>query len=114
MARQNLPVTDMSRAGVSLKGALSSAVADGHAFGYSSRRQIRLVNAGASARTVTVVMPGQVDGKELPDQLYPLAAGADLLVPPFPPIYRRAEDDTVWINYDSPADIQVAVYELPA
>ncbi|MEV0313527.1 hypothetical protein [Nonomuraea fuscirosea] len=114
MARENLPITDMGRAGVNLNSALTAAVADGHAFGYSSRRQIRLVNAGASARTVTVVMPGQVDGKELPDQPYPLAAGDDLLVPPFPPIYRRAEDDTVWINYDNPADVQVSVYELPA
>ncbi|TMR99516.1 hypothetical protein [Nonomuraea basaltis] len=113
MARENLAVTEMGRAGVNLNAALTPAHADGHAFGFSARRQVRLINAGASPRTVTVVMPGQVDGQELPDRPYVLAAGADLLVPPFPPIYRQS-NDSVWMNYDNPADVQVAVYELPA
>ncbi|WP_378786596.1 hypothetical protein ACFMQL_20535 [Nonomuraea fastidiosa] len=103
----------MSRAGVDLTATLTAAVADGHAYGYSSRRQVRLVNAASEARTVTVVMPGRVDDQELPDRPYVLAPGADLLVPPCPPIYRQS-DGMVWINYDNPDGVSVAVYELPA
>jgi hypothetical protein len=112
MARENLAVTEMTRAGVNLAGALTQAVADGHSFGYSAKRQLRIKNTSAGPRTVTAVIPGEVEGQPLADVPYVLAAGADVLVPPFTPIYRQS-DDTVWINYTDPAGVQVAVYELP-
>ncbi|MEV1167343.1 hypothetical protein [Nonomuraea sp. NPDC049784] len=113
MARANLAVTKMTRAGVTLAGALTPAVVDGHKFSYSAKRQLRIKNTSTGPRTVTAAIPGEVEGQPLGDVPYVLAAGADVLVPPFTPIYRQG-DDTVWINYDDPAGVEVAVYELPA
>ncbi|MER7363281.1 hypothetical protein [Nonomuraea wenchangensis] len=112
MARENLAVTKMTRTGVNLVGTLTAAVEDGHKFGYSARRQLRIKNTSTGPRTVTAAIPGEVEGQPLGDVPYALAAGADVLVPPFTPIYRQG-DDTVWISYDDPAGVQVAVYELP-
>lgn len=113
MARTDLTVTPMPRAGLSLAGALTSANADGHAYGWSARRQLRIKNAATSARTVTIVMPGEVDGQPLPDRSYTIPANTgDVLIPPAPELYRQP-DGTVWINYDDPAGVSVAVYELP-
>jgi len=92
MARENLAVTKMSRAGVNLGDVLTPAVADGHAFGYSARRQLRIKHTAAAPRTVTAVIPGDVEGQPLPDVPYVLAPGDDLLVPPFTPVYRQVDD----------------------
>ncbi len=111
MARIDLSVTPMPRAGVSLAGALTAANADGHSFGFSAKRQLRVKNVATFARTVTVVMPGEVDGQPLPDRPYTIPPNTgDVLIPPFPEIYRQP-DGTVWINYDDPAGVSVAVYE---
>ncbi|WP_113705370.1 hypothetical protein [Nonomuraea lactucae] len=113
MARANLTVTPVPRAGLSLAGALTPAVADGHSYGYSAKRQIRLKNVATAARTVTIVMPGEVDGQPLPDRPYTIPANTgDVLIPPVPEVYRQS-DGTVWINYDDPAGVSVTVYELP-
>ncbi|MFI9553718.1 hypothetical protein [Nonomuraea endophytica] len=113
MARADLTVTPMSRAGVSLTGALTPAVADGHRYGYSAKRQLRVRNTATSARTVTLVIPGEVDGQPIQDRPYTIpATTGDVLIPPFPEVYRQA-DGSIHINYDDAAGVSVAVYEQP-
>ncbi|MEW1843144.1 hypothetical protein AB0392_34830 [Nonomuraea angiospora] len=113
MARTNLTVTAMPRTGLNLAGALTPANTDGHAFPHSSKRQIRVKNAASAVRTVTLVIPGQLEGQPLPDVPYTIPANTgDVLIPPLGDVYRQS-DGTVWINYDDAAGVSVAVYELP-
>ncbi|MEV0236877.1 hypothetical protein [Nonomuraea sp. NPDC050786] len=114
MARTDLTVTAMPRAGVNLAGALPNpANADGHAFVHSPKRQVRVKNTASAARTVTFVIPGELEGQPLPDVPHVIPANTgDVLIPPLGDVYRQS-DGKVWINYDDPAGVSVAVYEMP-
>lgn len=113
MARLDLTVTAMPRTGVDLTAELTPANADGHAFLHSPKRQFRVTNTAVAARTVTVVIPGELEGQPLPDVPYVVPANTgDVLIPPFGDVYRQP-DGTVHVNYDDPAGVSVAVYELP-
>ncbi|MDF5756655.1 hypothetical protein [Spongiactinospora sp. TRM90649] len=114
MARTELTITPVPRAGLSLAAALPNAAnADGHMFTWSDKRQIRIKNTNASSRTITFQIPGEVDGQPLPDRAYVIPASTgDVLIPPLPAVYRRS-DGMVWLDYTATADVTVAVYELP-
>jgi hypothetical protein len=113
MARIDLAVTAMPRSGVNLAAALTPANADGHMFPHSAKRQIRVKNTANAARTVTLVIPGELEGQPLPDVPYVIPANTgDVLIPPPGDVYRQL-DGKVWVNYDDPAGVSVAVYELP-
>ncbi|MFI6886759.1 hypothetical protein [Streptosporangium canum] len=113
MARTDLTPVAMSRAGVDLGASLAPAHVDGHAFVHSARRQLRVKNTNAAARTVTVQIQATVDGQDVVDRPYVIPAlTGDVLIPPFPEVYRRS-DGKVFIDYSDPAGVSVAVYELP-
>lgn len=114
MARANLPVTRLTRAGHDLTAALpTAAIADGHAFANNGRRMLRVRNSAEEERTVTVQIPGQVEGQPLPDVPYPVPAGGDVLIPPLPPIYNQP-GGKVYLDYSDPDGLTVHVLELPA
>ncbi|PRX66109.1 hypothetical protein B0I32_106245 [Nonomuraea fuscirosea] len=114
MARTDLPVTKTTRAGHDLTAPLpTDAIADGHAFVNNSRRMVRVKNAAAEARTVTVQIPGQIEGQPLPDVPYPVPAGGDVLIPPLPAIYNQS-GGKVYLDYSDPDGLTVHVLELPA
>lgn len=115
MARADLPVTQITRAGHDLAAALPHpAVADGHKFVNNGRRMVRVKNANAADRTVTVQIPGSVEGQPLPDVPYTIPADdGDVLIPPLPAIYNQA-DGRVYLDYSDPAGVSVQVLELPA
>ncbi|WP_433355626.1 hypothetical protein ACQP25_17245 [Microtetraspora malaysiensis] len=113
MARTDLNVVALTRAGVNLAAALTPAAVDGHAFDYNARRMLRVKNSGGTARTVTVQIPGTVDGQDIMDRPYVIpATTGDVLIPPFPAVYRQP-NGKVHIDYDDPAGLSVAVFELP-
>ncbi|TYB71242.1 hypothetical protein FXF51_02045 [Nonomuraea sp. PA05] len=114
MARTDLPITPMPRAGLSLAGALpTAAIADGHMFGQSAKRFVRVKNSGGTPRTVTAVIPGELEGQPLPDVPYTIpATTGDVLIPPLGDVFRQS-DGKVHLNYDDPAGLTIAVYELP-
>ncbi|WP_424533636.1 hypothetical protein ACOZ38_25205 [Sphaerisporangium viridialbum] len=113
MARTDLNAVAVPRGGLDLTAALTPATVDGHAFVHSDRRMLRVKNANAAARTVTVQIPATVDGQDIVDRPYVIPAlTGDVLIPPFPGIYRQA-NGKVNIDYDNPAGVSVAVYELP-
>ncbi|MFF0770975.1 hypothetical protein ACFYUK_18970 [Nonomuraea wenchangensis] len=115
MPRTDLPLTKIVRAGHDLAAALPTpAIADGHAFVNNGRRMIRIKNANAAPRTVTVQIPGEVEGQPLPDVPYTIPADdGDVLIPPLPAIYNQA-GGKVFLNYSDPAGLTVQVLELPA
>ncbi|MEV0617570.1 hypothetical protein AB0I81_29910 [Nonomuraea sp. NPDC050404] len=114
MPRTDLPVTKIIRAGHDLAAALPTpAIADGHAFINNSRRMIRVKNANTAARTVTVQIPGEVEGQPLPDVPYTIPANdGDVLIPALPAIYNQS-DGKVYLDYSDPAGLTVQVLELP-
>ncbi|MFG2076974.1 hypothetical protein [Nonomuraea maritima] len=114
MARTDLTVTPVPRAGLNLTAALPNpANVDGNMFTWSDRRQIRIKNTNAAPRTVTIEIPGTVDGQDIQDREYVIpATTGDVLIPPLPAAYRRP-DGKVWINYSDPAGVTVAVLEQP-
>ncbi|GAA5046549.1 hypothetical protein HNP84_009745 [Thermocatellispora tengchongensis] len=113
MARTDLNAVPVPRAGLDLTAALTPAIADGHMFVHSERRMVRVKNANASARTVTVQIPATVDGQDVVDRTYVIpATSGDVLIPPFPAVYRQA-NGKVYIDYSDPAGLSVAVLELP-
>ncbi|WP_433235523.1 hypothetical protein ACQPYK_25485 [Streptosporangium sp. CA-135522] len=115
MARTDLPVTSMTRAGHNLAGALPTpAIADGHMFVNNGRRMVRVKNSNAAARTVTVQIPGEVEGQPLTDRPYVVpATTGDVLIPPLPAIYNQV-NGKVYLDYSDPAGVSVEVLELPA
>ncbi|WP_440063785.1 hypothetical protein [Streptosporangium sp. OZ121] len=113
MARTDLTPVPMPRGGLNLSAALTPAIADGHAFVHSDRRQLRVKNTNAAARTVTVQLPATVDGQDVEDREYVIPAlTGDVLIPPFPAIYRQS-NGKVNVDYSATPDLSVAVYELP-
>ncbi|WP_440100028.1 hypothetical protein [Streptosporangium sp. H16] len=113
MARIDLPPVAMPRAGLNLGAALTPANTDGHMFVHSARRQLRIKNTNAAARTVTVQIPATVDGQDIVDRPYVIPAlTGDVLIPPFPDVYRRG-DGKVFVDYSDVAGLSVALYELP-
>ncbi|MFG1709234.1 hypothetical protein ACFLIM_39190 [Nonomuraea sp. M3C6] len=115
MPRTDLPITKITRAGHNLASALPTPAAiDGHAFVNNSRRAIRVKNTNAAPRTVTVQIPGEVEGQPLADKPYTIPANdGDVLIPPLPAIYNQA-DGKVYLDYSDPAGLTVHVLELPA
>jgi hypothetical protein len=114
MARTDLTITPVPRAGLDLTAALPNpAHVDGHMFTWSDKRQIRIKNTNAAPRTVTIEIPGTVDGQNIQDREYVVpATTGDVLIPPLPAAYRRP-DGMVWINYSDVAGVSVAVLEQP-
>lgn len=114
MARTDLPVTKITRAGHDLAAALPTpADVDGHAFINNGRRMLRVKNAAAEARTVTVQIPGVIEGQPIPDVPYAIPADGDVLIPPLPAIYNQA-GGKVFLDYPDPDGLTVHVLELPA
>ncbi|MEV4749072.1 hypothetical protein AB0K21_22060 [Streptosporangium sp. NPDC049248] len=115
MARADLPVTLMTRAGHNLAAALPTpAIADGHMFTNNGRRMVRVKNSNGASRTVTVQIPGEVEGQAVPDRTYTVAATTgDVLIPPLPGVYNQA-NGKVYLDYSDPAGVTVEVLELPA
>ncbi|MEU7891696.1 hypothetical protein AB0B45_02400 [Nonomuraea sp. NPDC049152] len=113
MARTDLTAVVVPRAGMDLTVALAPAVVDGHMFVHSERRMVRVKNTNAASRTVTLQIPVTVDGQDVVDRQYVIPAlTGDVLIPPPPAVYRQA-NGKVYIDYDNPAGLTVAVLELP-
>jgi hypothetical protein len=105
----------MPKAGLNLTGALpTAATVDGHAFGQSTKRLVRVKNSSSTPKTVNAVIPGEVEGQPLTDRPYVIpATTGDVLIPPFGEVYRQS-DGKVYLDYPAdPSGLTVAVYELP-
>jgi hypothetical protein len=115
MARTDLTVTPVPRAGLNLAAALPNAAhVDGNAFAWSDKRSLRFKNSDGTPKTVTIEIPGTVDGQDIPDRPYTIpATTGDVLIPPLPAVYRRS-DGKVWINYTGGVTgLTVAVLDEP-
>lgn len=114
MARTDLIVTPVPRGGLNLAAALPNpAAVDGHKFMWSDKRQIRLKNTDSTPKTVTLILPGTVDGQQIEDRPYTVPASiGDVLIPALPAVYRQS-DGTVWLDVSATTGLSIAILEEP-
>jgi hypothetical protein len=90
----------------------ANATSGGDTLKPRSRSVLLVKNGDASAKTVTVVIPGNTEfGQPQPDVAVTVAAGAETLIGPFP---AGSEDDTgtVSITYSAVTSVTVAHISL--
>lgn len=111
MARTALSVIDVPVAGTNPRP--TAANADGHSVTWS--RDIALVahNGDASSKTITIDVPGTVNGLTITDRPITLAAGTSQIVPLGCAEYRQA-DGVVHIDYSAVTQVTVGVVRLPS
>lgn len=98
MAKVALTLQAISTSGTTL--SFGAANADGYAIDNSSGRAALYVkNGGGSPVTVTLEIPGTIDGVAKADKTVSVAAGSEKLIGFFPrSIYDQTEPDTSQAN----------------
>lgn len=110
MARVNLPHTQITRAGVAPGAEVNGDAVNNHVLVNDGRvlLLVRNSNGGATARDLTIVVPGTVDGQAIADKVTSIAAGASRYFGPFPrSIYGNSIDVDV-----AHADLKLTAYRL--
>jgi hypothetical protein len=101
MPRVDLPLTEITRAGVAPGAEVTADPANDHSFANDGRVFLLARNSGAGSHTVTIVTPGTVDEQAIADVGIAIPAGASRYIGPFPPSI-----------YGSPVSVDVASNEL--
>lgn len=108
MARGNLPLTQISRAGVAPASEVNGDAVNGHQMTNDGKAFVLVRNSGAGARVVTFTVPGNIDGQPVTARAVSLAAGVSRYFGPFPPnTYARL----VLIDV-AHAELKLAAYHL--
>lgn len=76
MARTVLQAVHPSRDGVASPTPATGDTTNGHVVSNTGRTIVTVKNTGASAHSVTFVIPGTVDGQAVADRVVSIAAGA--------------------------------------
>lgn len=114
MPRTDLPLTDLSRAGVAPGAEVNGDVTNNHEFSNNGRVFLLVRNSDASvARTVTIVTPGTVDGQAVADIAISVPATVSRYIGPFPEGIYNVAGGVVQVNVDH-ANLRLTAYRLPA
>ncbi|MGW1998537.1 hypothetical protein [Embleya sp. NPDC001921] len=84
MARVNVPVTTVTRAGVATATPIPGDATNGHSVVNNGRTKVVVKNTGATSRTVSFVITKLTDGETPPAKTFTLAAGAERSYGPWP------------------------------
>jgi hypothetical protein len=100
MARLQLTVNDITRAGALFPGtyAQTLAIADGAKYRNSGREWLRIGNASGGNATITIPIPRLLDGAAVASKSYTLANNSYFYLPPFPTDTYNYSDEMVYIN----------------
>lgn len=112
MARVALTVQQIVRTG--LEATHAAAQTDGNSFNNTGKEFIWIKN-GATDSVIDVDTPRGPDGQAVVDRTITVTATEERLIGPFPPeIYnqRGSLGDVVHFNYDSVANVTVAIVRL--
>lgn len=110
MPRLTLPVTTITRSGVAPAAETNGDPANNHQVPNDGRTVllVRNSNGAATARTLTVVIQGAIDGFAPAPRTYSIAAGASRYIGPFDPaIYGSL----MQVNVDN-AELKLSAYNL--
>ncbi|MGH3745806.1 MAG: hypothetical protein ACRDT8_00220 [Micromonosporaceae bacterium] len=112
MARADV-TPQLTSSAAALTPTFDVAVVDGHMWQDNGRMKLRVKNTNAAPRTVTVLIPGTIDGVAVVNggkqHTVPATTG-DVIIGPFPAAYRQA-NGKVYVDYSDPADVSIAVIE---
>jgi hypothetical protein len=113
MARGELPVTSVVKAGVAPAAETNGDTVNGHQFVNQSGHSFVLVrNAdGAAAHNATFITPGTVEGQAIGDLVVNVPASSSKYVGPFSTAFENAGNE-VQIDVDS-TQLKLSVYNLP-
>jgi archaellum component FlaG (FlaF/FlaG flagellin family) len=110
MARVNVPVTEITRAGIVPATEVNGDATNNHYIANDGATWLEVRNAGASSRTLTKVINVTIDGNAVTNPTVTLAASAVKKVGPFP---IATYGSTFNFNVDH-ADIKITAYRLAA
>lgn len=110
MARVNVPVTTITRTGVAPAAEVNGDAAQGHVVANDGRTflLVRNANGASTARTLTVVIQGAIDGFSPAPRTYSIAAGASRYIGPFD---VASYGSLMQVNVDN-AELKLSAYNL--
>lgn len=110
MARVNLPHTEITRAGVAAGAEVTGDSTNHHSTANDGRvfLLVRNGNGAATARTVTLIVPGTIDGQSVASRTVSIAAGASRYIGPFP---KATYGGTVNVNVEH-SDLKLTAYHI--
>lgn len=109
MARVNIPVTNLSRAGVADAAETNGDSVNNHSVANDGKVWIEVRNADASnPHSATVKIQDTVDGQAVSSKVYPLAATTKRRIGPWP---VKDYGTTLQVDVDS-AQLKLTAYHL--
>lgn len=109
MARVDVPLTQVTRAGVANASEVTGDTTNGHSFNNDGRVWLEARNsAGTATRNVTLHLATTVDGQTVADRTIPVPINSTKKVGPFPTDTYGA---TVTFDVDN-AELRLATYHL--
>lgn len=106
MARAALTIQQLDRGGVT--PAYAAAIADGHSFVNDGRTILHVKNTGAQI-TLTIQLPGTIDGQAVADRTVTIpATTGDKMLGPFRKSQYNQADGAVYVDYSSPTGVSIA------
>lgn len=111
MARGNIPVTSIVRAGVAAASETTGDPTNNHQLannGSTTFLVARNTNGASTARTLTVRLPGLRDGQTISPRTYSIAAGATRYIGPFP---TKDYGGTLQVDVDN-AELMLRAFQI--
>lgn len=111
MPRVAVNGADVTRAGVTLPTETTGNPTDNHAVVNDGKVVliVRNSNGSSTARTLTIVLPGAVDGQGITPKATSIAAGATRVFGPYP---VRSYGSTLQVNVDN-AELRLYWLRIP-
>lgn len=110
MARVNLPLTEIARAGVAPGAEVNGDAVNNHEFSNDGRVFLLVRNSGAGARTVTFKFQKTVDGQAVTSRAVAMGAGVSRYFGPFP-VVDYGSTPQVDVEH---AELKLTAYHLGA
>lgn len=105
MARTALTVQQVTRSG--LTPSYGAANVDGHSVG-NAGTEVLHVKTGGTGCTVTILIPGKVDGQTVPGKAIVIGTSSERLIGPFPPsIYNQASGE-IYVDFSAVTSVTIA------
>lgn len=111
MAR--LPLTAQKPTLSGLEATYTAANADGFSFQTTGEEYLHIKNAGVADRTATAPTPGTSgSGLAIAEATCPITAAEQRFFGPFPAAEFVQSDGAVYVNFDDPTGISVALLRV--
>jgi hypothetical protein len=115
VARGNLAVQQITRAGISQTLSAGDATNHHKFLNDGKRTYLRAKNTDSSAKTLTFLIPGSIDGQSVANSgrqvVVPLTTG-DLLIGPFPAAQYNQSDGYVYVNLSADTGVTLGVFRV--